>query len=203
MAPVAGSWLPAVLPARATENEKLICFTLGAPKPAAAVDELNVAVTETRSPGEKGRSGENAVPLPPGWALKLPACRPLREPTAVMLATCAGDAAGKSMFVPAAASGAPGKGSTSRPRCDAGLPRGLEWAASATAAAAAPPVAATQPDTTVNATFTPAPGKPSITAPLPVKPTSRGRQSTRRGRRRLRAPPLARPMTKGTEKPAA
>jgi hypothetical protein len=59
-----------MLPGRATQNEKLIRFVPGAPDAAPAVSDRNVAVTETRSPGEKGRLGENAVPWPAGWALR-------------------------------------------------------------------------------------------------------------------------------------
>jgi hypothetical protein len=58
-----------VLPGRATENEKLIRVAPGAPEAVPAVADRNVAVTETRSPGENGRSGVNAVPWPAGWAL--------------------------------------------------------------------------------------------------------------------------------------
>ena len=46
------------------ENEKLICFAPGAPDAVPAVADRKVAVTETRSPAEKGRLGEKAVPWP-------------------------------------------------------------------------------------------------------------------------------------------
>jgi hypothetical protein len=54
---------------RATEKEKLICFAPGAPEAVPAPADRKVAVTETRSPAENARSGENAVPLPAGCAL--------------------------------------------------------------------------------------------------------------------------------------
>src|SRR2546421_10021133 len=79
------SSLPAVIAGRAMENEKLICFAPGAPDAVPAVADRKVAVTETRSPAENGRLGEKAVPWPAGWALRCPACRPLRDPTAVTL----------------------------------------------------------------------------------------------------------------------
>jgi hypothetical protein len=40
--------------ARATENEKLTCLRPAAPEAAPAAVDRNLAVTETRSPGEKG-----------------------------------------------------------------------------------------------------------------------------------------------------
>src|SRR5436309_2333943 len=81
----------------------------------AAVGERSAAVTVIRSPGLKGRAGEKALPWPAGWALRWPACSPLRDPTAVTKAIWPGEAAGKMTSVAGLASGAPGKGSTSRP----------------------------------------------------------------------------------------
>src|SRR5436309_6610778 len=62
----AGSADPVTVAGQATENEKLTCFFPGAPEAVPAVADRNVAVTETCSPGENGRSGENAVPWPAG-----------------------------------------------------------------------------------------------------------------------------------------
>jgi hypothetical protein len=62
--------LPAALPGRATEKEKPIRFAPGAPEAVPASGDRNVAVTETRSPGENGRLGEKVVPWPAGPALR-------------------------------------------------------------------------------------------------------------------------------------
>src|SRR5207249_2591879 len=96
-------------------SSDLSCSRPGAPEAAPAAADRNVAVTETRSPAEKGWRGENAVPLPAGWALKRPACWPLREPTTLTAPISPGETAGKSMSVPGEASGVPGKGNTSSP----------------------------------------------------------------------------------------
>ena len=140
-----GSLCPATLAGRATENEKLICFAPGAPEAVPAAGERNAAVTETRSPGENGRSGVNAVPWPAGWALRRPACRPLREPTTETLLTCARVTAGKSIFVPGAAAGVPGKGSTSRAGDETERPDPPESPATVAAGDAAPPTTAKAP----------------------------------------------------------
>jgi hypothetical protein len=97
----------------------------------------------------------NAVPWPAGWAVKRPASKPLREPTTETLLISEGATAGKSMFVPGAASGVPGKGSTSS-AADETVRRGaLECAATATADAA-PPTAATLPSATIHPAVEPA-----------------------------------------------
>lgn len=100
-------------------------------------------------------------------------CRPLREPTAMTPSTCVRETAGRSMFVPGAASGVPGKGSTSRPCAGAGRCPTLGWAPSATAVEVAAHVAARQPITTVGTPLVPPRDRASLSAALPLKPPRR------------------------------
>src|SRR5436189_6331200 len=91
-----------------TWKEKRKPRALGTPTAAAAAADRSTALTATRSPVTNGRSGTNCVPRPPGCAVRVPACDPLREPTTRTEISCAGASAGKSMRVPGGTSGVPG-----------------------------------------------------------------------------------------------